>query len=33
MASNENFTPAWYEEPVPAGTWRSIFKWGDPAGL
>ncbi|NLB71019.1 MAG: FAD-binding oxidoreductase [Chloroflexi bacterium] len=33
MASNEKFVPAWYEEPVPAGTWRSIFKWGDPAGF
>ena len=33
MATNEKFTPAWYEEPVPAGTWRSIFKWGDPAGF
>ncbi len=24
-------TPPWYEEIVPAGTYRSLFKWGDPA--
>lgn len=24
-------TPPWYEEVVPAGTYRSLFKWGDPA--
>ena len=31
MAKKEKFVPAWYEETVPVGTWRSIFKWGDPA--
>jgi len=24
--------PAWYEDPTPAGTYRSLFKWGDLAG-
>ncbi len=33
MAQKEKFVPAWYEEPVPAGSWRSIFKWGHPAGF
>jgi alkyldihydroxyacetonephosphate synthase len=23
-------TPPWYEERVPGGTYRSLFKWGDP---
>ena len=31
MANKEKFIPAWYEDPAPAGSWRSIFKWGDPA--
>ena len=31
MAKKDKFVPAWYEETVPIGTWRSIFKWGDPA--
>lgn len=31
MAKKDKFIPAWYEETVPTGTWRSIFKWGDPA--
>jgi len=31
MAKKEKFVPAWYEDPAPAGSWRSIFKWGDPA--
>ena len=31
MAKKEKFIPAWYEEATPAGSWRSIFKWGDPA--
>jgi len=31
MAKHEKFIPAWYEDPAPAGSWRSIFKWGDPA--
>ena len=33
MAKSEKFTPAWYQDPTPKGTWRSIFKWGDPAGF
>lgn len=24
--------PAWYEDPTPLGTYRSLFKWGDLAG-
>jgi len=24
-------TPTWYEKVVPTGTYRSLFKWGDPA--
>jgi len=31
MAKKEKFVPAWYEDPAPEGSWRSIFKWGDPA--
>ena len=31
MSKKAKFTPAWYEDPAPAGSWRSIFKWGDPA--
>lgn len=31
MTKQEKFVPAWYEEEVPTGTWRSIFKWGAPA--
>jgi len=33
MAKLKKFRPAWYEESTPAGTWRSLFKWGDPAGF
>lgn len=33
MSKKAKFTPAWYEEPTPAGTWRSVFKWGDPAAF
>lgn len=25
------FTPQWVETPAPSGSWRSVFKWGDPA--
>ena len=27
------FVPSWYTQPTPAGTYRSLFKWGDPAGF
>ncbi len=27
------FVPGWFTEPTPAGTYRSLFKWGDPAGF
>lgn len=30
MTKSEKFTPAWYEAPTPAGSWRAIFKWGSP---
>lgn len=33
MAKTNKFKPAWFDEPTPAGTWRSLFKWGDPAGF
>lgn len=26
----EEFYPDWYHEEAPAGSWRSILKWGDP---
>ncbi len=31
--SKQKFVPGWYTEPTPAGTYRSLFKWGDPAGF
>ena len=27
---NEEFTPKWCTEAPPAGSYRSILKWGDP---
>jgi len=30
MFSEKHFTPAWTEEPPKPGTYRSIFKYGDP---
>ena len=30
MAEPEAFTPPWQEAPPPGGSWRSLFKWGDP---
>ncbi len=27
------FIPDWIESPPPAGSYRSIFKWGDPSGF
>ncbi len=29
----KKFVPNWYEGPLPAGTYRSLFKWGDPAAF
>ncbi len=31
--SKTKFAPAWFSEPTPQGTYRSLFKWGDPAGF
>ena len=31
MSKKNQCTPAWYEQRVPDGTYRSLFKWGDPA--
>ncbi|MBA3072795.1 MAG: FAD-binding oxidoreductase [Anaerolineae bacterium] len=31
--AKQKCTPAWYEDPTPAGTYRSLFKWGDLAGF
>lgn len=28
--NNDDFQPAWFEEAAPAGSFRSILKWGDP---
>ena len=33
MSKKEPFTPAWTEEAPRKGTYRSILKWGDPAGF
>jgi len=33
MTSKKKVIPNWYKEPTPPGTWRSLFKWGDPARL
>ncbi len=33
MSKKESFTPAWTEEAPRQGTYRSIFKWGDPTGF
>ncbi len=33
MSKKKPFYPAWSEEPPRQGTYRSIFKWGDPAGF
>jgi alkyldihydroxyacetonephosphate synthase len=27
--TNKTFSPSWYEETAPQGSYRSIFKWGD----
>ena len=31
MSKNNNFQPCWTSDPPPDGSYRSIFKWGDPA--
>jgi alkyldihydroxyacetonephosphate synthase len=33
MRHAKGFRPAWSEEPPPPGSYRSIFKYGDPAGF
>jgi alkyldihydroxyacetonephosphate synthase len=33
MPKKEHFRPNWYEDVTPAGTYRSLIKWGDPAGI
>ena len=33
MAEKKKVVPNWYSEPTPPGTYRSLFKWGDPAGF
>ncbi len=33
MHRKKTFRPAWSETPPPAGSYRSIFKFGDPAGF
>lgn len=31
MATNQaDHKPNWYEGPIPANSWRSLFRWGDP---
>ena len=30
MSKKTKVSPAWYEQRVPEGTYRSIFKWGAP---
>jgi alkyldihydroxyacetonephosphate synthase len=31
MSKKTKCIPTWYEKPTPKGTYRSLFKWGDPA--
>ncbi|MGB4594868.1 MAG: FAD-binding oxidoreductase [Anaerolineaceae bacterium] len=31
MSRKIDFTPQWYDQPTPNGTWRSLFKWANPA--
>ncbi len=33
MAKKEGFKPNWYEDITPGGTYRSLVKWGNPAGI
>ena len=29
----QKFVPNWFDQPTPDGTYRSLYKWGDPAGF
>ncbi len=31
--SKQKFVPNWFDQPTPDGTYRSLYKWGDPAGF
>ena len=33
MPNPNDFIPAWCEQEAPAGSWRSLFKYGDPKGF
>ena len=33
MTKVKKFVPNWFNESTPPGTYRSLFKWGDPAGF
>lgn len=33
MTNKSVFRPPWYEEVYPSGTFRSLFKWGDPGSF
>ncbi len=33
MSKKSTFIPAWFQSPTPPGTFRSLFKWGDPAAF
>ena len=33
MVKKKKFVPNWFNQPTPPGTYRSLFKWGDPAGF
>ena len=33
MSGNDSFTPRWFEEALPARSYRSAFKWGAPDGF
>ena len=30
MAEAQAYQPPWHQAPPPVGSWRSLFKWGDP---
>ncbi len=31
--SKQKFVANWFDQPTPDGTYRSLYKWGDPAGF
>ena len=33
MSKSSRFTPNWIEQSPPPGSFRSLFKWGDPHGF